>query len=183
MDKTPQYQRAVTPTIDNSVGSGFSRGGAGKIEGKVLNYNVGNNKGKRISNPLVSDKAPMPSGAGASMNATKTGSSSPRNSFALGGAGHSDINVLGRGSSTASRFGSNLSASRFSSDYGTVASDHGGILSSLPRQDLVPLSDELPTDGIIFARLRSNNEFLVVFRTPEERARNPERLNLDRYTL
>ena len=52
--------------------------------------------------------------------------------------------------------------------------------NSFPRNDLVPISDEIPADGIIFARLRSNPNTLVVFRTPEERLRNPERLNLDR---
>ncbi len=52
--------------------------------------------------------------------------------------------------------------------------------NSFPRSDLVPVSDDIPPDGIIFARLRSNPNTLVVFRTPEERLRNPERLNLDR---
>ncbi len=56
-------------------------------------------------------------------------------------------------------------------------------LSVLPRFDLVPLSDEVPTDGVIFARIRNQLDSLVVFRTPEERARNPERLNLDRRQL
>jgi leucine-rich repeat-containing protein 49 len=37
--------------------------------------------------------------------------------------------------------------------------------------------------GIIFARIRNQPDSLVIFRTPEERMRNPERLNLDRRNL
>ena len=67
---------------------------------------------------------------------------------------------------------------------GEVPHDHlAPSLSALPRYDLIPLSDEIPADGIIFARIRSNFDSLVVFRTPEERLRNPERLNLDRRQL
>ena len=55
--------------------------------------------------------------------------------------------------------------------------------SPLPRYDLVPVVDEVPHDGIIFARIRNAPDSLVVFRTPEERLRNPERLNLDRRQL
>lgn len=54
--------------------------------------------------------------------------------------------------------------------------DHDYFLSAsflaaapLPRSDLALLSDEIPADGVIFARLRSNINTLVVFRTPEER--------------
>ena len=54
---------------------------------------------------------------------------------------------------------------------------------SMPRFDLVPLCEDIPADGIIFARFRNNPESLVVFRSPEERLRNPERLNLDRRQL
>ena len=65
--------------------------------------------------------------------------------------------------------------------YGAEAMQGGsGPTSSFPRNDLIPTSDEIPADGIIFARLRGNPNTLVVFRTPEERLRNPERLNLDR---
>lgn len=63
--------------------------------------------------------------------------------------------------------------------------EHGSMqsLASLPRYDLFPLSDEIPSDGIIFAKVRNQADSLVVFRTPEERLRNPERLNLDRRQL
>jgi len=63
--------------------------------------------------------------------------------------------------------------------------DHGSSpsLASLPRYDLIPLSEEVPADGVVFARIRNHADSLVVFRTPEERLRNPERLNLDRRQL
>jgi len=67
----------------------------------------------------------------------------------------------------------------------TQYSDHAAAqsLATLPRYDLYPLSDEIPSDGIIFAKVRNQTDSLVVFRTPEERLRNPERLNLDRRQL
>ena len=40
--------------------------------------------------------------------------------------------------------------------------------------DLEPLSDEIPADGVIFARQRGVPGSLVVFRTQEEKQRNPE---------
>ena len=52
-----------------------------------------------------------------------------------------------------------------------------------PRSDLALLTEEIPPDGVLFGRLRSNINTLVAFRTPDERARNPERLNLDRRQL
>jgi leucine-rich repeat-containing protein 49 len=61
--------------------------------------------------------------------------------------------------------------------------DAFGSIAVLPRHDLIPLQDDLPSDGIIFARIRNQPDSLVIFRTPEERLRNPERLNLDRRQL
>jgi Leucine-rich repeat (LRR) protein len=64
--------------------------------------------------------------------------------------------------------------------------DHELLLNSgsaIPRTDLTLLSEDVPLDGIIFARSRMNPSTLIVFRTPEERSRNPERLNLDRRQL
>jgi hypothetical protein len=58
----------------------------------------------------------------------------------------------------------------------------GGV-KPFPRNDLIPLSDEIAADGIVFAKMRNDPSVLVVFRTPEERLRNPERLNLDRRHL
>jgi Leucine-rich repeat (LRR) protein len=65
----------------------------------------------------------------------------------------------------------------------TGAVSANNSFNNLIRHDLVPLSDDVPSDGIIFARYRNQPDSLVVFRTPEERLRNPERLNLDRRQL
>ena len=62
------------------------------------------------------------------------------------------------------------------------SSNNGGG-TAYSKTDLVPLSDEIPSDGIIFSRPKSNPLLLVVFRTPDERMRNPERLNLDKRQL
>eukprot|EP00602_Paraphysomonas_sp_CaronLab_P009222 CAMPEP_0185034562 /NCGR_PEP_ID=MMETSP1103-20130426/24561_1 /TAXON_ID=36769 /ORGANISM="Paraphysomonas bandaiensis, Strain Caron Lab Isolate" /LENGTH=848 /DNA_ID=CAMNT_0027571271 /DNA_START=69 /DNA_END=2615 /DNA_ORIENTATION=- len=61
--------------------------------------------------------------------------------------------------------------------------EHSKASSFLPRQDLEPLSEDIPPDGILFARYRGRPDSLVVFRLHDERARNPERLNLDRRQL
>lgn len=67
-----------------------------------------------------------------------------------------------------------------------VATSAEGLLSQASQGqkfDVIPLLDEVPADGIMFARVRNQPETLVVFRTPDERTRNPERLNLDRRQL
>eukprot|EP01039_Chlorochromonas_danica_P010588 gene10587-11734_t len=66
--------------------------------------------------------------------------------------------------------------------------DASSVSALLPRYDLIPVSDEIPPDGIIFAKIRNpsssiSGDTFVVFRTAEERLRNPERLNLDRRQL
>jgi len=44
-------------------------------------------------------------------------------------------------------------------------------------------SEKAPSDGVFFAQYKGHPETLVVYRSPEERAANPERLNLDRRHL
>jgi leucine-rich repeat-containing protein 49 len=61
--------------------------------------------------------------------------------------------------------------------------DQLNSISLAPRYDLIPVYDDLPTDGVVFARARNQPDSMVVFRTPDERLRNPERLNLDRRQL
>lgn len=170
--KTPQYQRAVTPALDNNVTSN-------SIRGKVLSYNSNLVRGRSGS-----EKVPFTPSPGPSMTPRKNTNAtvSPR---ASNNPFHNDINVQGR--NTAGR----IHSASFNGNSSTVASsrqfgdnsDQLSSLSVLPRYDLIPLSDEVPSDGIIFARVRSNLDSLVVFRTPEERLRNPERLNLDRRQL
>jgi Leucine-rich repeat (LRR) protein len=73
--------------------------------------------------------------------------------------------------------------------------------SNQMKYDLVPLSNEIPSDGIIIYKIRNqspnqvgisqvnanlnqpNPNQYVIYRTPEVKALNPERLNLDRRSL
>ena len=115
----------------------------------------------------------------------------------LGGIGGNSIKSMavgGMGVGSATSYNSSIgglpavpgSVNRQSGGSDVQSADHGGAaqsLASLPRYDLYTLSEEIPTDGIIFAKVRNQADSLVVFRTPEERLRNPERLNLDRRQL
>ncbi len=62
-------------------------------------------------------------------------------------------------------------------------SDQTKATALLPRLDMEALTEEIPADGVIFAKYRNRPDSLCVFRLNEERARNPERLNLDRRGL
>ena len=86
----------------------------------------------------------------------------------VGGGG-----TIGAGGATGN--GTTVPGVKYGAD--TTSGAPNSSSNAFPRSDLVPISDEIPPDGIIFARLRGNPNTLVVFRTPEERLRNPERLN------
>uniref|UniRef100_A0A7S1XLY3 U2A'/phosphoprotein 32 family A C-terminal domain-containing protein n=1 Tax=Phaeomonas parva TaxID=124430 RepID=A0A7S1XLY3_9STRA len=58
-----------------------------------------------------------------------------------------------------------------------------GRRPSFKRSDLVMLTKEVPSDGIVFSHVRGQPSVLVVYRTEGERNANPERLNLDRRQL
>lgn len=83
--------------------------------------------------------------------------------------------------------GEGVAVTNSKSAKGGGIADAGGMSSSLasilPRFDLILLTDEIPNDKILFARVRNFPDTLVCFRTPEERQANPERLNLDRRQL
>ena len=164
--KVPQYQRAVTPTLDSAV------------RGKVLSYNSNLLRGK--STLLGTEKGPAAGIALTTPGAVvaRGSSGSPRSSL------HPEINVQGRSTTSHRPYNSTSSGSSKGLAEALVGnSEPLSSLSVLPRYDLVPLSEEIPHDGIIFAQIRSAPDSLVVFRTPEERLRNPERLNLDRRQL
>lgn len=174
-NKAPLYQRAVTPTLDPNVGSGM-------VKGKVLSY-ASNVRARYVKTTLptastsekLSGNALPPSGAGSVVRANSM--ISPRgNSLQMSG-GAPDINIQGRSTNKTGM----VPSSNIKTDSSAPVDTAGG--STLPRYDLIPLSDELPADGVIFARIRNQPDSLVVFRTPEERLRNPERLNLDRRQL
>lgn len=155
--KIPQYQRAVTPSIIDSNAS------PSLVRGKVLSYNTNIIRGGRGATP-ASDKLfgsanSIPSSSLSSSGATL----SPR-----GGSG---------------KFGSQGGKYVPDSGANTNIDSLATAFSVLPRSDLIPVSSDLPSDGIIFAKTKTFPEMLVVFRTTEERLRNPERLNLDRRQL
>lgn len=160
--------RASTPNLN-------SDGGA-TVRGKVLSYQTpkrtrgsSSDIGSRTL-PIhqVQQMAPRNSKLSGSVEMNIQGRSAvgPRNSLGILNAGRSDIYGVGY---------------RFLENDGRENSV--SATSVLPRHDLIPLSEEIPQDGIIFSRVRNHSDMMVVFRTPEERARNPERLNLDRRLL
>lgn len=205
--KVSQYQRAVTPTIDapsnsatmGQMGSGVSSinglsspssSGAG-IRGKVLSYNP---PSTRVSS-FGRANAPMPTTAGLNANsAINNHIPAYRSGFLPPAAANPDITV--QGVKSAGNGGIALANLRSTSLKSSEFQDQLAISSAVPRYDLIPLSDDLPADGIIFAKIKNSGnsssasaytaapgDSLVVFRTAEERIRNPERLNLDRRQL
>lgn len=196
--KVAQYQRAVTPTLEGSVHSS-----TGSVRGKVLSYGTSggaaparNRMGGNLLNPTGS--ANPVGGLGNSYSLLRSGlppTSGPGNSTSRQGSfvlsNLDNMAITGKGSSPApltfrGNAGGAPSASNGTPMVGIAGSSGQEALSPLsvlPRYDLEPLSEEIPADGIIFAKIRNVTESLVVFRTPEERLRNPERLNLDRRQL
>lgn len=164
--KVPQYQRAVTPTIDNSTSPSV-------VKGKVLSYNANLIRGGRTAAP---DKLYGSLNIGASASARVTGASSlsPRSTVTADGGQGRPTSKAGIMYSSSAKQGTEVVGNPDSL---------APAFSVLPRFDLVSLSEDLPSDGIIFAKTKTSPEVLVVFRTPEERLRNPERLNLDRRQL
>lgn len=176
--KNLQYQRAVTPAIDNNIAQ------SGLIKGKILTYNNMNLiRGKMGSNNTV-----IPSNT--AISHSRSNVNSPRSSFS-----HNDMSILGKSNTTQSpnkALSSSLKSSGNRSSLelnsliiGELAASNMMMLSNTvtTRNDLIPVSEETPLDGIIFARYRNISDSLVVYRTNEERARNPERLNLDKRQL
>jgi hypothetical protein len=175
MEKNPQYQRAVTPTIDSNGNNGF-------VRGKVLSYSSNNVRSKISKNTNISSEKVGASSGSNGVNC-RINIVSPRLNAGCNLA-QTEMNIQGK--ATNPRL---LGMTQTSSSFRTSLTPDGTIaeqlssLSVLPRYDLVPLSDDLPADGVIFSRIRNQSDSLVVFRTNEERLRNPERLNLDRRQL
>jgi hypothetical protein len=169
MEGIQQYQRAVTPTVSNTANDGS------QVRGKVLSYS----SNRKTS---VADSA-------SSRGSYQTGSRQQKTTVKSLQLGQS-LEISGQSKPVAGNRGSLMSGAR-QDIYGVNSrlGDHDGTRevvkasSFLPRGDLEPLSEEIPADGILFARYRSRPDSLVVFRLHEERARNPERLNLDRRQL
>lgn len=171
---TPQYQRAVTPTVDNGVPHGMSRG---KVTGNAttaLNA-VGN----------ASTIASAPNSARRGSGRNDGGGGSLQNHGSIRGSKLTNHRTVIPSNNSFHGDNTGVTNSKGGGKSGGIAD--GGVsnnLSSiLPRFDLILLTDEIPSDKILFARVRNFPDTLVCFRTPEERQANPERLNLDRRQL
>lgn len=169
MEGIQQYQRAVTPTVSNTTND------SSQVRGKVLSYSSNRKASAADSvNPRSSYQA-----------GNRQGKPTVK-SLQLG----QSLEISGQSKPVANNRGILLSGTR-QDIYGVTSrlGDHDNTRevarasSYLPRADLEPLSEEIPADGILFARYRSRPDSLVVFRLHDERARNPERLNLDRRQL
>lgn len=166
------YQRAVTPTIDKNGDNGVSSAGS-LIRGKTLLYQNQNIRSKIATNVVSAEqKIGYQFPQRTISNLPNSQSSTPQQKFVRSSIAGSEMNIQGRTPGLTVRLND-----------GNTIPHEGNIITSLPRFDLVPLSDEIPPDGIIFSRIRNQADTLVVFRTVEERSRNPERLNLDRRQL
>ena len=164
MDSAPQYQRAVTPTIDNSsIGTGV-------IRGKVLNYQGPKKISKAGETPILPSALPTSRAQQISYQGRNVGGKT------------TEVNIQGRSVAGGAGRPTGMSAQAPARGLSEPSADPGAM-GNVQRMDLIPLQDELPADGIIFARVRNQVDSLVVYRTPEERQRNPERLNLDRRQL
>ncbi len=195
MDK-PTYQRAVTPTMD---ANGAPASTSSLVRGKILTHQV--NQIRRGNNGKATDVGGLTTANAAMHNQTiqqtnqqemqiQTQSYPQRNAnsdmgikgrASAGGAAGADANARESGNSLVAKkavpivYNPNKVAGEPADNVANANSAH--------RFDLIPIVDDIPPDGIIFARIRNDPESLVVFRTPEERLRNPERLNLDRRQL
>ena len=190
-----QYQRAVTPTLDGTVSSGI-------IRGKVLSYSSTNNQGavgnQNNSNgangggisggkirSLLNTSGGQSTGSQLNTSTTSPYKFNPVSSYGITSNASQDFNIQGRGATNRNamppQIGQNMS--NFKLQDLSAVKEQITSSSILPRYDLIPISEDLPADGIIFARVKNQADSLVVFRTPEERIRNPERLNLDRRQL
>lgn len=168
MEGIQQYQRAVTPTMSPNGAGGVNSNGS--VRGKVLTYANKKPSGSIESAPFFQNK-PIAS----------TQNRLVKNSTSLEVSGQSKLVGNSRNNASGIRqdiYGLNNRISDQSHDNMKASSS-----AFLSRNDLEPLSDEVPSDGVIFARYKNRIDSLVVFRLLEERTRNPERLNLDRRQL
>eukprot|EP01035_Chromulina_nebulosa_P021744 gene21744-28139_t len=195
------YQRAVTPTIESNKDS------SNTVRGKTLSYQQqqlrGNSKSTKSSNTMsissLNDTSRTSSALGINRNATYLSNNqpiySPTRVLHRGMAAPAGVNMFNSNSSSSElnlqgrsvgQGSSTILNSKFEESMNMLIGDSNNTMSSLSsysRFDIIPLTEEIPNDGILFARIRNHPESLVVFRTNEERNRNPERLNLDRRLL
>jgi Leucine-rich repeat (LRR) protein len=176
MEGIQQYQRAVTPTMNNTSLADNNN----QIRGKMLSYS-----GKKANDFY---RGTQQSGGGSGGNRV------PRNS--LKSFQGNSLEISGQSKPVGTNRGGGILSSRpdlgggiigdrnrFSNDSNDSNRDLKASSLLQTRQDLEPLSEEIPSDGILFARFRHRPDSLVVYRLHDEKSRNPERLNLDRRSL
>ena len=177
MENVPQYQRAVTPVME------------------VNNHATRNTK----SSTILSTSSVKSGGVSTIRNNDSIGVSNRNNGLSNLARGlprlpstvnsHSvnndlTINIQGKSATVSSSLSARGGYKSANDNTDLNKNDtNNSNLNSLSRYDLIPITDENPQDGIVFAKFKSHSDVLVVFRTPEERLRNPERLNLDRRHL
>ena len=175
MENIQQYQRAVTPTM------GAASNDNAKVRGKMLSYStrrgVGTNSDSSSTRGQQQQHLPQP----VQTQRVPRNSGNSLKSLHIG----QSLEISGQSKPVS---GNRVPISNSRPDiYGIgtheVTKEFNKISSYLPHQDLEPLSDSVPPDGVLFARYKSRPGSLVVFRLHDERARNPERLNLDRRQL
>ena len=174
---TPQqYQRAVTPTIENN--NAYS---STIVKGKVLAYSANQSRISKVNTKTVSGGAMginRPSISNLSLTTSRPNNViSPRANVGGGSSSYqgSSSDSQGRTTLNGKAASANLNSFglRYNSD-GTTSGSTDSVSTLPPRYDLIPLSDEMPADGIVFARIRNHLDTIVVVRTQEERLRNPE---------
>ena len=148
------------------------------MRGKMLSYNRKHSTSVRGDSPTGSfnGRAGAPA-AGAMSGAKKT------STYVLAPPASLDMNIQGRTASGIVASNSAKAGRQGGPEPSNGQSQNYFLSNSKGNSDLEPLSDEIPADGVVFARSRTLPSNLVVFRTQEEKARNPERLNLDRRQL
>ena len=186
MEGIQQYQRAVTPTMNNNNTINDNN----QIRGKMLSYS-----GKKTSNDFRSTQlqqqqqlqSPQTQLQSQQIRGTRNSLKSLHSSGGGQGleiSGQSKLVGANRGILLSSRQDYNGISSKLTNDFDLNRDNNINKASTLlPRQDIEPLTEEIPSDGIIFGRFKNRFDSLVVFRLHDERARNPERLNLDRRQL
>jgi hypothetical protein len=185
----PQYQRAVTPTIDlagdNSTLRSVPIGSRGRLTSNVRRITSNFQSSKTSYNPrLVSSSGKSSAGQGVPSRNVAVG-------FVGGGSGNEsasgigmEMNITGR-----SAVGPSSRGVLSSGEVGrTVLKSAEGLLNHAhshqgQKYDIIPLSDDVPPDGVMFARVRNQPEILVVFRTPEERSRYVAPCKLDTFVM
>jgi hypothetical protein len=177
MEGIQQYQRAVTPTMNNNTSITDNN----QIRGKMLSYSGKKTndfyRGAQQTPSSGGNRVPRNSLKSLQVNSLEISGQSKPVGTNRGGVG--GVGIL---SSRADLGGGGGERNRYSNDFSDSNRDSRAS-SLLPRQDLEPLSEEIPSDGILFARFRHRPDSLVVYRLHDEKSRNPERLNLDRRSL